>query len=211
MYMRLIGGFMEQHASIIPMSDSSGRITQRDVAPTILPDAFLQSEEALAAARFKLPLYDELPTVDLYRDQVIAYIDGLFEPLSACSEDPWLTPSMVNNYVKQRLVPAPAKKLYGREQIARLIVICIFKQFLPIGAIGRLFRIQRVTYPLEMAFDYVSKEVNNAVAAAFGRDEEHADTASMVTRETVLVRSAASAFAAKVFLMSYLKFTGFEG
>lgn len=50
---------------------------------------------------------------------------------------PVITPSMINNYVKVGLVPAPVKKQYGREQIARLIAICIFKQVLPIAAVRR--------------------------------------------------------------------------
>ncbi|MFR7671453.1 MAG: DUF1836 domain-containing protein [Collinsella sp.] len=45
---------------------------------------------------------------------------------------------MINNYVKVGLVPAPVKKQYGREQIARLIAICIFKQVLPIAAVQAL-------------------------------------------------------------------------
>lgn len=203
---------MEQHVTIIPMSDSSERITQQDVSPTVLPDAFLTSDVACAAKHFHMPRYDELPNVELYRDQVIEYIVQVLCPLSSCSDGPWLTPSMVNNYVKQRLVPAPVKKLYGREQIARLLTICIFKQFLPIDAIARLFRIQKVTYPIDVAFDYVSAEINNAVDSAFSRhDGMRRDTASLVTRESLLVRSAAAAFASKVFLMSYLTFAGYEG
>ena len=158
---------MEKHATIIPMSDSSKRITSSDVRPTVLPDAFLHSDEALAAARFRMPHYGELPAVDLYRDQVIGQIESILEPLSACSDGPWLTPSMVNNYVKQHLIPAPQRKLYGREHIARLLIICVFKQFLSIGAIGRLFKIQCMTYPIEMAFDYLADELNNAVHDAF--------------------------------------------
>lgn len=203
---------MEQHVTIIPMSDSSERITQQDVSPTVLPDAFLTSDVACAAKHFHMPRYDELPNVELYRDQVIEYIVQVLCPLSGCSDGPWLTPSMVNNYVKQRLVPAPVKKLYGREQIARLLTICIFKQFLPIDAIARLFRIQKVTYPIDVAFDYVSAEINNAVDSAFSRhDGMRRDTASLVTRESLLVRSAAAAFASKVVLMSYLTFAGYEG
>lgn len=203
---------MEKHVTIIPMSDSSERITQQDVSPTVLPDAFLTSDVACAAKHFHMPRYDELPNVELYRDQVIEYIVQVLCPLSGCSDGPWLTPSMVNNYVKQRLVPAPVKKLYGREQIARLLTICIFKQFLPIDAIARLFRIQKVTYPIDVAFDYVSAEINNAVDSAFSRhDGMRRDTASLVTRESLLVRSAAAAFASKVVLMSYLTFAGYEG
>ena len=75
---------MKQHASIIPMADSSKRITVQDVTPTVLPDAFLSSEEASAAARFHMPRYHDLPAVDLYRDQVISQVEAILEPLSAC-------------------------------------------------------------------------------------------------------------------------------
>lgn len=202
---------MPQRPIIIPMSDDAKPITPGDVAPTVLPDSFLKSEEALSAVRFKLPAYADLPTVDLYRDQVITYVEGVFSSLSACSDGPWLTPSMVNNYVKQRLVPSPTKKLYGRDHIAHLLIICIFKQFLTIDAIRRLLAIQRMTYPVDVAYDYVAVEVNHAVEDAFdATSERHGDSASMVTRESVLVRSAAEAFAAKAFLMSYLAFSGYE-
>ncbi len=53
---------------------------------------------------------------------------------------------MINNYVKVGLVPAPVKKQYGREQIACLIAICLFKQVLPIAAVQALFNIQRLSY-----------------------------------------------------------------
>lgn len=202
---------MPRRPTIIPMSDDAKPITSSDVAPTVLPDSFLNSDEALSAVRFKLPAYADLPKVELYRDQVISYVEGVFSPLAACSDGLWLTPSMVNNYVKQRLVPAPIKKLYGRDHIAHLLIICVFKQFLTIDAIRRLLAIQRVTYPVDVAYDYVAVEVNHAVSDAFDTTAvRHGDSASMVTRESVLVRSAAEAFAAKAFLMSYLTFSGYE-
>ena len=202
---------MEQLATIIPMSDTSRHIAAEDLSPTALPDAFLKSDVAAAAAKFHFPCYDELPSVELYRDQVIAYIESVLAPLDACAEGPWLTPSMVNNYVKQRLLPAPVKKLYGSEQIARLLVICVFKQFLSMEAIARMFSIQLMTYPVEVAFDYIANELNHAVSDAFSVDgTRHEDSARVVTRESVLVRSAAEAFASKAFLMSYLSYCGYD-
>ncbi|WP_239464364.1 DUF1836 domain-containing protein [Collinsella tanakaei] len=202
---------MEHLATIIPMSDTSRRIAAEDLSPTALPDAFLKSDVAQAASKFHFPSFDELPHVNLYRDQVIGYIEGVLAPLSSCAEGPWLTPAMVNNYVKQRLVPAPTKKLYGREQIARLLVICVFKQFLSMDAIARMFTIQLMTYPVEVAFDYIATELNHAVADAFSAGTtQHEDSARVVTRESVLVRSAAAAFASKAFLMSYLAYCGYD-
>ena len=122
---------------VIPMSDSSVSIKPEDIQPTVLPDAFIQSDIVRKLNTLSLPRYDQLPNVALYRDQVIEYVALWMEPLSICVEQPVITPSMINNYVKVGLVPAPVKKQYGREQIASLIAICIFKQVLPIAAVRR--------------------------------------------------------------------------
>ena len=133
---------MKPSPQVIPMADSSEQISPDDLIPTFLPDAFLRSEAAINMQRFKLPRYDDLPEIPLYREQVISYIEGVFEPLSCCVEGPWITPSMVNNYVKAGLVPPPVKKLYGEDQLALLVAICIFKQVLSmsmtVGAFDRM-------------------------------------------------------------------------
>lgn len=200
---------MKTTRPVIPMADSSDRISSGDLIPTSLPDAFLKSEFAINASEFKLPRYDELPDIPLYREQVISFIENIFAPLSACVEGPWLTPSMVNNYVKAGLIPPPVKKLYAKDQVALLVAICIFKQVLSISAIEHLFEIQCLTYHRDIAYDYTVEEVENALAAAFSPTLEMSrDSARMVTRESLLVRSAAIAFASKIHLMDYLRYSG---
>lgn len=202
---------MRPKPSVIPMANDSKRITREDVVPTVLPDDYLSSEIAHSFSVFHMPRYDELPSVELYRDQVIAFVEQVFRPLDACIEGDWLTPSMVNNYVKLGLVAPPKKRLYGREQVARLVVICLFKQVLSISDISRLFRIQKMTYLTEVAYNYVSTELDHALHAAFTLDEEAApDSASMVTRESLLVRNAVTAFVSKLYLLGYLRFIGYE-
>ena len=71
-----------------------------------------------------LPRYAELPDIELYMDQVLTYIDDRLQPLFPADEK-LLTSSMVNNYVKQRLIPTPSHKRYGREHVALLIFICL--------------------------------------------------------------------------------------
>ena len=189
---------------VIPMSDSSVSIKPEDIQPTVLPDAFIQSDIVRKLNTLSLPRYDQLPNVTLYRDQVIEYVALWMEPLSLCVEQPIITPSMINNYVKVGLVPAPVKKQYGREQIARLIAICIFKQVLPIAAVQALFNIQRLSYDAPTAFEA-------SIRAAFSVEQTPVpDTAHQVTRESLLVRSAVSSFVSKAYLMSYLKFNGFS-
>ena len=196
---------MNHAKRVIPMSDSSVSIKPEDIQPTVLPDAFIQSDIVRKLNN------DQLPNVTLYRDQVIEYVALWMEPLSICVEQPVITPSMINNYVKVGLVPAPVKKQYGREQIARLIAICIFKQVLPIAAVQALFNIQRLSYDAPTAFDYVVDQFEASIRSAFSVEQTPVpDTAHQVTRESLLVRSAVSSFVSKAYLMSYLKFNGFN-
>ena len=77
----------------------------------------------------KIPLWNELPELDLYMDQVI----GLMEKyLNASKKDKLITPSMINNYVKLGIMPPPQKKKYSKTHIAYLIIICSLKQVMPI-------------------------------------------------------------------------------
>lgn len=56
-------------------------------------------------AAFRLPRYAQIPEVGLYLEQVVRYINARLAPLGESE----LTGSMVSNYVKQKLVPAPQK------------------------------------------------------------------------------------------------------
>ena len=86
---------MRPKPSVIPMANDSKRITREDVAPTVLPDDYLSSEIAHSFSVFHMPRYDELPSVELYRDQVIAFVEQVVRPLDACIEGDWLTPALV--------------------------------------------------------------------------------------------------------------------
>lgn len=201
---------MSSAKRVIPMADGSSRILPDDVKPTILPDSYIQSDVSKNLRSFTLPIYRDLPNVPLYRDQVIAYINEKLAPLALCIDQPVITPSMVNNYVKIGLIPAPQKKQYGREALARLIAICIFKQVLPISAVQSLFRIQRYSYDAEVAYNYVAAQLQLSLQSAFSLEQSPVeDTAHVVTRESLLVRSAVSSFVSKAYLMGYLNFNGY--
>ena len=74
-------------------------------------DNNLQSKMAADIAPFRLPRYAQIPDIGLYLEQVVRYVNAYLAPLG----EPELSPSMVSNYVKQRLIPAPQKKgLHGR-------------------------------------------------------------------------------------------------
>lgn len=88
---------------------------------------------------YHLPEWEELPQIELYLDQVIALVNNylgffVYDP----TEEKLLTPSMVNNYVKLRLIPAPVRKKYGRKHIALLLMVCTFKQSLSMAAMSEM-------------------------------------------------------------------------
>ena len=89
-------------------------------------------------AGFCLPRYAQIPGVGLYLEQVVRYINAHLAPLG----EPELTSSMVSNYVKQGLIPAPVRKLYTAEHLARLLFIAVVKPVVPLEGLRLMFGIQ---------------------------------------------------------------------
>ncbi len=82
---------------------------------------------------------EEMPTIELYLDQVLSIINEQLAFMYAPNEK-IITGAMVNNYVKQGVVPAPLRKRYSRRHIASLIFVCAFKRVLTISQIEQLFK-----------------------------------------------------------------------
>ena len=142
--------------------------------------------------KFQMPRYEELPRINLYLDQVIDEVVYILSPIFGENEDNWITHTMVGNYVKQGLLPRPSGKKYGKEHIAYLIYISIAKQVLSMGEIKRLVEIQRAAYPIEVAYNYLCNEFENALRDIFRRESlcpptyDSKDLEANVFRSTVI-------------------------
>ncbi len=79
-------------------------------------------------ARFSPVQWDQIPDLGLYMDQVITFITRLYEPLYGETTKGYLSAPMINNYVKNKLIPRPTGKKYSRLQIAMLIMIVALKR-----------------------------------------------------------------------------------
>lgn len=77
----------------------------------------------------------EIPGIDLYMDQVLTFMNSHLEEVKRYESDKILTKTMINNYAKNRLLPAPDKKKYSKEHILMLLFIYYFKNVLSIGDI----------------------------------------------------------------------------
>ena len=82
---------------------------------------------------------DDIPGIDLYMDQVTSFMDRRLKSTVRNPEDGRiLTKTMINNYAKNDLIPAPLKKKYSKEHVMLLIFIYYYKGILSIGDIQKL-------------------------------------------------------------------------
>ena len=104
----------------------------------VLEQRYTSICEKLAAHR--LPRWENFPDIELYMDQVVAVMEKALELYNKVGEDEsrLITPSIINNYVKLKIIPAPNKKKYNREHLAYLVMICILKQTLAISSIVKI-------------------------------------------------------------------------
>ena len=83
---------------------------------------------------------EEIPNIDLYMDQVTTFMETQLSSTKRYEQDKILTKTMINNYAKNHLLPAPVKKKYSKEHLLVLIFIYYFKNLLSIHDIELLLK-----------------------------------------------------------------------
>ncbi len=149
---------------------------------------------AACAAGFALPRYNDLPSVGLYLDQTVQFVNGYFR--SFCGVE--LTPSMVSNYVKKGVVDHPIRKKYTRDQIASLMYIAVSKTVLSIENIDTLFKMQREHCSAGTAYDIFCEELETSLSVVFGSKAAQPET--VLNDERLLLRSTIFAAVNKMYL-----------
>ena len=82
---------------------------------------------------------EDVPDIELYMDQVTTFMEQRLKPATRNPEDDKImTKTMINNYVKNHLMPPPDKKKYSKEHMLLLIFIYYCKGFMSIGDIQTL-------------------------------------------------------------------------
>lgn len=102
---------------------------------------------------YKLPRWNELPEIHFYMDQVIEFTEKYLKLFLCEDSGKLISPSIVNNYVKHKIIPSPEKKRYSREHIALLLIICILKPIMPISSIKFLIDCQLKNISLEQFYN----------------------------------------------------------
>ena len=156
---------------------------------------------------FRLPRYAEIPTVGLYLEQTIKYINSYLAPLG-CLE---LTGSMVSNYVKKGLIPAPVKKQYYPEQIGYLFFVALAKNLTSMENIDLLISVQRATYTLPVAYDYMCGELENMLFYFFGLKDRPEELGETESDEKNLLRGLIMSAANVIYLNNYIEYLRRQG
>ena len=81
---------------------------------------------------------NDIPSIDLYIDQVTTFIDDNLGFFKRDEDDKILTKTMINNYTKQQVLPPPHNKKYSKAHMVLLILIYQLKQIMSIHDIQSL-------------------------------------------------------------------------
>ena len=145
---------------------------------------------------FRCPRWNELPDVDLYMDQLVSYAERHLEPLNVGQDGRLITSSMINNYVKMKLIPAPVKKKYGIRQVSRLLVIGSLKRDFSISELQDMMEMVLSRFQNNIAYDLFCEEMEKNIRHVF-LDETLPPVGS--TQEEAIIRAVMSAFANKLY------------
>lgn len=149
---------------------------------------------------FHIPRWNELPTLDLYMDQVIALIDttlgAFFSEIGAAS----LTKNMVNNYVKAKIVDAPVNKKYPKLSVAMIIVVYILKNCYTTDEIGKLIKLGISLEATEITYNRFCEAIENAVSDVFSGRVSICNEEIPGRDNKYLMENFALSFACKVYV-----------
>ena len=158
----------------------------------------MQEQEQENFSKFHIPRWNELPDIDLYLDQVVNYLERYLANYSVNKEDKIITKTMINNYVKQGIIPAPEKKKYNRGHIAYLLVICILKQVYSINDIGKLISLTIRYFELSKAYNRFCANLEISIKNVFTRKEF--PSIEKMTEEQYLLKNVVQSFADKLYV-----------
>ena len=163
------------------------------------------SEACESLLNFHCPRYEEISDIGLYMDQVIRILEETLEVFAVDSEEKTITPSMVNNYVKQGIIAPPVKKKYNRNHLVYLLVVCLLKRVYTMTEICQMMDVQIQTIPIEQAYNAFCTELECSLRyVVLHQEEDNPFHRSPDTFEGWLLRSAVLAVAHKMYVQKMI-------
>lgn len=145
--------------------------------------------------KFKKIPWEDIPDYGLYSDQVVDFIDEKL--ISYFPQTLSLSSSMINNYVKNKIIPRPIKKRYYREHIGYLMVVIVLKQTIAINRIKDGIDLQKRIMNTQEGFDEfmdVLENSYNSILEAIEGDEPIVYKGFEASRDNISLSLAINAF-----------------
>ena len=119
----------------------------------------------LKITEITLPRWVDFPTLELYMDQVTGLLDNYLSFMRHDSDEKEkiVTPSIINNYVKQGMIPPPTKKKYSKEHLAKLVILCTLKQVMPLSSLSIILDTMLKNEKLETVYNNFCDDFEKAV------------------------------------------------
>ena len=137
--------------------------------------------------------WDAMPDLALYMDQVISYLPRQHIRFD---ESEAITSAMVNNYMKDGLLPRAEGKRYHRTHLAYLTVIAALKQVLSVKDMADLISVGQEGKEPELLYNAFLRELDgalNATAEMLGKETKEEDLPRLAM--TLALRSYADRLA----------------
>ena len=164
-------------------------------------------------ANFHIPRWNELPTIDLYLDQLVSLLDQYLSNYIISDSDSKndkdndkdkdkdgkiITKTMINNYVKHKVITPPINKKYNREHIAFLFVVCILKQVYSINDIAKLIDLAINGTSVEKAYNRFCNELEMAIKVTFAGEEY--PSKKLISKDIYILKNVLQSFADKLYV-----------
>lgn len=167
----------------------------------------MNKKDIMQINEFHIPRWKELPSVDLYLDQVVNFINSclssyiFFNDSNKKKENELLTKTMINNYVKNELIEPPIKKQYSKNHIAKLFVICVLKQVYSMQDIKILIQIATKDSSIQIAYDKFCKLFEEALLCTYTR-KDFIDKQVLASDNLYLLKSVLLSCSYKIYVQN---------
>lgn len=167
----------------------------------------MNKKDIMQINEFHIPRWKELPSVDLYLDQVVNFINSclssyiFFNTNNKKKENELLTKTMINNYVKNELIEPPIKKQYSKNHIAKLFVICVLKQVYSMQDIKILIQIATKDSSIQIAYDKFCKLFEEALLCTYTR-KDFIDKQVLASDNLYLLKSVLLSCSYKIYVQN---------
>lgn len=175
---------------------------------------FLETKDLLRIRKelseVKLLRWDDLPDFGIYNDQALTIMETQLSFLHLPESEHTITPAMINNYVKNGIIDRPIKKKYYKPHIAKLIVVSILKQVLPLSDIQKGIELQISLTGVERAYDTFCDVLEESLRLVtnVGKDQNESLHFSSMRADNLALNMVTLSVVSKLFTQLIISYNG---